>query len=155
MMPVRRDPSLAGDAFELFEADDAIDLAKIDEALDKAKAADSSETALAALASATAGINAYASRQVVALSDKGVEPPEAGSTTAAQAYYMYVRSPLAFGARPGKAPTDRQSNIETRLEKYWTSVQSVVHKFGPTQYQISLGFPLVISVTFTWDVPRS
>lgn len=147
---------MANDAFDLFEADDAEELKKIDEALERATAAGSSESALAALASATAGLNAYASRQVVAVSDTGAEARDAGGkAAAAQTYYMYLRSPLALGARPGKPPEDRQSSIETRLEKYWTAAQSVVNKFGPTQYQISLGFPLVISVTFTWDVPRT
>ena len=147
---------MTDDAFDLFEADDAEELNKVDEALERVEAATTRESALAALATATAGLNAYASRQVVAVADKGAEPPAGGEkAAAAHTYYMYLRSPLGLGPRPGRAPADRQSNLETRLQKFWTAAQGVVDKFGPTQYQISLGFPVVVSVTFTWDVPRA
>jgi len=143
------------DAFALFEADDSEELNKVDEALERTSSATTKESALAALATATAGLNAYASRQIVAVADKAAVPPAAGEkAAAAHTYYMYLRPPLGFGPRPGRAPADRQSNLETRLEKFWTAAQGVVDRFRPTQYQISLGFPVVVSVTFTWDVPR-
>jgi hypothetical protein len=139
---------------ELFEGEAAAELAGIDDALERATSATSRETALAALATATAGINAYGSRQVVAVSDTPVASPGGDRATLTQAYFMYVRSPVARGSRPGGAASDRKSNIESRLEKYWNAAQSVVTKFHPSEYQISLGFPQLISVSFTWKVPN-
>jgi hypothetical protein len=52
---------------------------------------------------------------------------------------------------PGAGALDA---LEQRLRKYLQAVETIVSKYGPAQYQISLGLPSGVSVTFTWKVDK-
>lgn len=132
------------------EPDYASLLASIDTALDNAIGAATAEKALAALATATSRLNGLASGQEVAVTEVQPSAQRPKSSAPAQSYLLYLQTPIGFGQRPGKRNAKRETAIEGKIEKYWAAVQNVVEKFGPTEYQISLGFPQIISVSFTW-----
>jgi hypothetical protein len=50
-----------------------------------------------------------------------------------------------------KGKDELLENLESKLASYYRAVDKIVEKFKPAQFQISLGFPLIVSVTFTWN----
>lgn len=47
-----------------------------------------------------------------------------------------------------------QQKVGDKVQKYWGTVEKLVAKYQPTQYQITIGFPLGVSLTLSWDVSK-
>jgi hypothetical protein len=116
----------------------------IDGALGAVETADSREAAVAALARATVGINAlYASTLRAATVEVLPEDDLEGS---------YVVSPGRYLPHPRAEEMERRRN--ERVEKYLKVANDLVQKYRPDQYQLSIGFPLLISITLTWNIKQ-
>ena len=136
--------------------DDEIDeaLGQLDSALDAALNAPSRGEALAALTQATSGMNGL-------LSPGGFGTPM--HLTADDTYLSKQRLSIvgptavrAFAIWPfNKSKSEEtQQKVNDRIQKYWATVEKLVQKYGPTQYQISIGFPQVVTITLSWDVNK-
>lgn len=119
------------------------ELGQIDKALDAAETADSREAAVAALARATIGVNALYS------DSSPVAPLEFVSPSVNLEQRSYLVSP-SFHLHPRAEEMERKRN--ERIEKYLKVANDLVQKYKADQYQLSLGFPLLVSVTLTWNV---
>lgn len=130
---------------EMYQTAQELELGKIDTALDAVEAADSREAAVAALTRATVGINAM-------YSDASSAPPE------------IISHGISFSRHPASAyssfrllnPQAKESDrkIGERLERYLKVANEMVEKYGPDQYQLSVGFPILISITLTWNTKK-
>ena len=121
------------------------ELDKIDTALDAVEAAGSREAAVTALARATVGLNALYSNTPSA-------PPEAISPA-----LSFERRPvLAFPNFHLFSPSAKEleRKIDERVERYLKVANDMVDKYGPDQYQLSVGFPMLISITLTWNTKK-
>lgn len=128
-------------AFE--EAQDQ-ELDQVDTALDKVEEAGSREEAVAALIRATVGINSlYASTPIA----PPVEIALSRSYNVSSAYSLYARS-----RRLHLTSEDAGGKLGKRLERYLKDANILVEKWKPDQYQVSVGFPQLVSVTLTWNV---
>jgi hypothetical protein len=119
------------------------ELGQIDKALDAVETADSPEAAVAALARATVGINALYS------GTSSVAPLEIISPRVNLEWRSQLVSP-SFHLHPRAEEMERKRN--ERIEKYLKVANDLVQKYKADQYQLSLGFPLLVSVTLTWNV---
>ena len=54
-----------------------------------------------------------------------------------------------FHLHPQAEEMERKRN--ERIEKYLKVANDLVQKYKADQYQLSLGFPLLVSVTLTWN----
>jgi hypothetical protein len=61
---------------------------------------------------------------------------------------------IAFRANVLWWGPDPVQELESRLQKYFDAVKAFVEKYGPAQYQITLGIPSGVSVALTWNVPQ-
>jgi hypothetical protein len=123
-------------------------LAKIDTALanvDRAISLNSRPTALAALSQASSALNSlHASLAIDEVPNDMLSfqtPPLTGNYVV----HSFIGNPF----RKGK--DELLENLESKLASYYRAVDKIVEKFKPAQFQISLGFPLIVSVTFTWN----
>jgi hypothetical protein len=140
--PLEQLPALAD---LLHDADDR-ELGAIDRALDEAESTDSRELALAALTRATAGLNSYFG-ELSAGANSTPFSPVFDEDLVANTYRTYI-SFLPAHRRHGD---EARSNWEERIDKYWGVVSKIVDRYGPDQYQISVGFPQLIAVTLVWN----
>lgn len=129
-----------------FEAAQDQELNRIDAALGNVERADSREEAVAALIRATVGINAlYASTATAA-------PLEISFPHSYSAWRAYP--PYASFSRFHLLPKSTERKWDERLERYLKDANALVEKYGPDQYQLSVGFPQLVSVTLTWNVKK-
>jgi hypothetical protein len=117
----------------------------LDGALKSARQSQSKEEALASLAKATALLNIYTSPPGAASSRSVTSPPQSLDEA------LLTTSFLNWGPLD---PSTWPKELEDRLQKYFEAVKVIVEKYGPAQYQISLGIPSGVSVIFTWNVPQ-
>jgi hypothetical protein len=124
----------------------------VDRALTQAAEAETREAAVAALVRATIGINAlYVSTPTA----PPLEIPFPDS---------YYESHLDAGRpnidrviRVRRKPKDVEREVEKRdklVEKYMKVGDDLAKKFKPDQYQLSVGFPLLVSVTLVWNLNK-
>jgi len=118
-------------------------LSRLDEALQTAADADSRSEALAALTRATAEINTF-------FVNPGLSAPVSASIAGGRTFQAMTILPW----KKDKSE-DTERKWEERVQKYWKVVDQLVEKFGPDQFQISVGFPQVVSVTLTWNVKKT
>jgi hypothetical protein len=76
-----------------------------------------------------------------------LEVPFPGFYHASHAYPQY-ESFLRFQL----VPKETVRKLDARLEKYLKAANIMVEKWKPNQYQVSVGFPQLVSVTLTWNV---
>lgn len=117
-----------------------IDLTALDAALESVSDAESQHEAIASLAKATSLLN-------VVIGTSSPRPVRSESATRTS-----IELEEAFGWGKPDAQAWLQE-VETRLQKYFKAVETIVEKYHPNQYQITLGFPSGVSVAFTWNVP--
>jgi hypothetical protein len=117
---------------------------RIDTALDAVEEADSREAAVAALTRATVGINALYASPPVAVPPETLSPRfDLANRTYFTSYSNFLwwhPQPEVFGRK-----------WDERIERYMRVVNDLVEKYGPDQYQVSVGFPQLISVTLAWN----
>lgn len=116
----------------------------LDATLDSVRQAGSREEAMASLAKATVLLSTYMDP-----SSPGVRSPAVRFRSASLDETFRTQEFLDWG-QPDSSTW--LSELEDRLQKYFDTVKSVVDRYGPDQYQISLGFPSGVSVAFTWKV---
>jgi hypothetical protein len=141
------DPEL----LRILDGADEEDLAFVDVALDAAATATSRESALAALATATQGLNSVAGRDVTARSIQ-VTPALSGVPVDTAVYMHIPHLPLRRGKGSIGPGTDQTTKMQKLIEKYFAAAETIVKKYGAAEYQISLGFPQLVSITFIWRV---
>jgi hypothetical protein len=128
------------------------ELGRIDRELDAVEEADSREAAVAALIRATVGINALGA------STPGAVQVETGAVQVETASLSpfgsrsYLVSPKLHVWHPQWEIFGRKR--DEQIEKYMRVLDNLVKKYGPDQYQLSIGFPQVISVTLVWSVGK-
>jgi len=150
--PANAEEAAREDIQRFFDAWDTAqdrELNRIDAALAAVEAADSREAAVAALTRATVGINALFASTPVAPSLEVISPSFnlPGRSSVIYPYFLFGRSDAE------KAEKDERKRGE-RIEKYLKVANDLVEKYGPDQYQLSVGFPLLISVTLTWNIKK-
>lgn len=121
------------------------ELDTIDAALDAVEAADSREAAVAALTRATVGINALYACTTAA-------PLEIVSPSVNLAWY----SSLAYQSFRLLHPLAKEleRKMDERIERYLKVANCLTAKYKPDQYQLSVGFPQLISITLTWRMNK-
>ena len=55
----------------------------------------------------------------------------------------------------GEREDDWVARQKERWGRIFKGVEEIVREFGPDQYQISGGFPQLVTVTFTWNVQKT
>ncbi|HSZ39027.1 MAG TPA: hypothetical protein VK817_03630 [Trebonia sp.] len=126
------------------ETAQAEELTEIDTALDEVQRADSREEAVASLIRATVGINCLYAR-IPAMTPLEVPLPNLYHTP-----HVYPQYESFLRFRVVSKETARK--LDMRLEKYLKVANTMVEKWKPDQYQVSVGFPQLVSVTLTWNV---
>jgi hypothetical protein len=150
--PTQPEDAGAAASEDMLRLVDAVDMAqeqelnRIDTALAAVEAADSREAAVAALTRATAGINTlYASTRVT----PPLEIIAPSLNFQGDSSVMYSNFSL-FHRRAENAERKR----DERVERYLKVANGLVEKYAPDQYQLSVGFPLLISITLTWNLKK-
>lgn len=126
---------------------EAQELDRVDAALTAVEAADSREVAVAALTRATVGINALYARAPVTAPLEIISPQFVFPTRYSVAYPN-----LGIFQKKRADESDRKRG--ERIEKYLKVASNLVEKYEPDQYQVSVGFPLLISITLTWNTKK-
>jgi hypothetical protein len=113
--------------------------------VDAVEAAGSREAAVTALARATVGLNALYSNTPSA-------PPEVTSPVLSFERRHALAFPNFHLISPSAKELERK--IDERVERYLKVANDMVEKYGPDQYQLSVGFPMLISITLTWNTKK-
>jgi hypothetical protein len=131
---------------EALDAAQERELNRIDAELDAVGEARTREAAVTALTRATLGINAlYASTPVAV-------PMETFSSQLSLTSRSYLASSNFLWWHPQPEVIGRKR--DERIERYMKVVNELVEKYRPDQYQLSVGFPQLISVTLVWNVSK-
>ena len=101
------------------------------------------EEALAALANATAGMNAHLASSVGPIAIPSVEDQDETGAPAQRTFTIHW-------------PWEHQGqmflgDLESRLQTYFGVVKQLVDKLSPREYEVSIGLPHGLTVTFVWE----
>lgn len=131
-------------------------IGRLDQALDSSLSANDRSDALAALTAATTELNGFFSGDVVVAAPVQIAPNSYGGDPQVSSFASpsWVPGWLPFVDKRPKSDADRQK-LDDKVQKYWGTVEKLVQKYQPTQYQITIGFPLGVSLTLSWDVAKS
>ena len=136
--------------------DEAAELAlvRLDKALDATTSATSRTEALAALTRATSELNSFFADPGIATPIGLSSPPHLQGTSFAIVGDSGFRAMAFLPWKKDRSP-DLGQKWDDRVNKYWQAVEHLVQTYHPDQFQISVGFPQIVSVTLTWNVPRA
>ncbi len=127
-------------------------LSRLDEALDRSGKAAHRFDALAALTVATAELNGLLNDEPT-VAHFGAAPDDSYLGRVEVVTLAGQGKGIAGRFRKPKSDEDQQK-VGDKVQKYWGTVEKLVEKYQPSQYQITVGFPIGISVTLSWDVNK-
>jgi hypothetical protein len=130
-------------------------IGRLDQALDSSLIAKDRSDALAALTAATTELNGFFSSDTVVVAPVQIAPDSYGGGHRVSSFTgpSWVPDWVPFVDKRPKSDDDRQK-LDDKVQKYWGTVEKLVQKYQPTQYQITIGFPLGVSLTLSWDVAK-
>jgi hypothetical protein len=130
-------------------------ISRLDQALDSSLSAKDRSNALAALTAATTELNGLFSSDIVVAAPIQIAPDSyrGGNRLSSFTGPSWVPDWVPFMDKRPKSNDDRQK-LDDKVQKYWGTVEKLVQKYQPTQYQITIGFPLGVSLTLSWDVAK-
>jgi hypothetical protein len=130
-------------------------IGRLDQALDSSLGAQDRGNALAALTAATTELNGFFSSDVVVAPAVEIAPDSyyGGHQFSSLTGPSWMPGWVPFVDKRPKSDDERQK-LDDKVQKYWGTVEKLVQKYQPTQYQITVGFPLGVSLTLSWDVAK-